>query len=302
MRWKGRRVSSNVEDRRGGGGGAKAGGVSILGLVVAFVAWKFFGVDPQQAYQATKQVTQQSQPAQAIGLENPTPEQQEAIDFVGVVLADTEDTWNQVFQQQLGQAYTPPKLVMFSGVVNSACGTAQSAMGPFYCPADQKVYIDTAFFKDMRTQMGIGGEQNQTELSRQDQAGDFAQAYVIAHEVGHHIQTILGISSQVQQARSQASKAQGNALSVRQELQADCLAGIWANHNHQRTQFLEQGDIAEAMDAAHKIGDDYLQKKAQGYAVPDSFTHGTSEQRMRWFDRGFKSGQMQDCDTFKGDI
>ncbi len=302
MRWKGRRVSTNVEDRRGGGGAAKAGGVSILGLVVAFVAWKFFGVDPQQAYQATKQVTQQTQPAQAIGLDNPTPEQQESIDFVGTVLADTEDTWNQVFQQQLGQPYKAPKLVMFNGAVNSACGTAQSAMGPFYCPADQKVYIDTAFFKDMRTQMGIGGEQNQTELSRQDQAGDFAQAYVIAHEVGHHIQTILGISGQVQQARSQASKAQANALSVRQELQADCFAGIWANHNNQRTQFLEQGDIAEAMDAAHKIGDDYLQKQAQGYAVPDSFTHGTSAQRMQWFDRGFKSGQMKDCDTFKGDL
>lgn len=298
MRWKGRRVSSNVEDRRGGGTGAKAGGVSILGLVVAFVAWKFFGVDPQQAYQATKQVTSQTQVTQSAGLENPTPEQQEAIDFVGTVLADTEDTWSQVFQQQLGKNYQAPKLVMFNGVVNSGCGTAQSAMGPFYCPADQKVYIDTAFFKDMRTQMGITGEQNQTELSRQDQAGDFAQAYVIAHEVGHHIQTILGISDQVHQARSQMNEKQGNELSVRQELQADCLAGVWAYHNHQRTQFLEQGDIAEAMDAAHKIGDDYLQKQARGYVVPDSFTHGTSAQRMKWFDLGFKSGQMGQCDTF----
>ena len=183
------------------------------------------------------------------------------------MLADTEDTWSQVFQQQLNQQYTPPKLVLFSGVVNSGCGTAQSAMGPFYCPADQKVYIDTAFFKDMRTQMGISGEQNSTELSRNDQAGDFAQAYVVAHEVGHHIQTILGISSQVQQARQQATQAQGNQLSVRQELQADCLAGVWAYHNHERTQFLEQGDVQEAMDAAHKIGDDYLQKrpKAMSY-------------------------------------
>ena len=189
MRWKGRRVSSNVEDRRGGGG-AKAGGISILGLVVAFVAWKFFGVDPQQAYQATKQVTSQSQSAETRGLDNPTPEQQEAMDFVGTVLADTEDTWSQVFQQQLNGEYVAPKLVMFSGVVNSGCGTAQSAMGPFYCPADQKVYIDTAFFKDMRQQMGISGEQNSTELSRQDQAGDFAQAYVVAHEVGHHLQTL----------------------------------------------------------------------------------------------------------------
>ncbi len=300
MQWKGRRVSSNVEDRRGGGG-VKAGGISILGLVVAFVAWQFFGVNPQQAYQATKAVTAGGQ-GTAVGLDNPTPQQQEAMEFVGTVLADTEDTWTQVFQQQVGQPYQPPKLVMFSGAVNSACGMAQSAMGPFYCPADQKVYIDTAFFKDMRTQMGITGEQNQTQLSRDDLAGDFAQAYVVAHEVGHHIQTILGVSSQVQQARSRASEAQGNALSVRQELQADCFAGVWAYHTHQRTQFLEQGDIAEAMDAAHKIGDDYLQKRAQGYAVPDSFTHGTSAQRMQWFERGFKTGAMAECDTFNNPI
>ena len=291
MRWKGRRVSSNVEDRRGGGG-AKAGGISILGLVVAFVAWKFFGVDPQQAYQATKQVTSQSQPAETRGLDNPTPEQQEAMDFVGTVL----------FQQQLNGEYVAPKLVMFSGVVNSGCGTAQSAMGPFYCPADQKVYIDTAFFKDMRQQMGISGEQNSTELSRQDQAGDFAQAYVVAHEVGHHLQTLLGISDQVQKARAQSSQVQGNQLSVRQELQADCFAGIWANHNQQRTQFLEQGDIEEAMDAAHKIGDDYLQKRSIGQVVPDSFTHGSSEQRMKWFQTGLKSGNINDCDTFNQSI
>lgn len=301
MRWKGRRVSNNVEDRRGGAAG-KAGGFSILGLIVAFVAWKFFGVDPQQAYQTTKQVTSQVSSAETQGLSNPTPDQQEAIDFVGTVLADTEDTWSEVFQTQLGQQYQPPKLVLFNGVVQSACGTAQSAMGPFYCPADQKVYIDTSFFKDMRTQMGIGGEQNSTELARNDQAGDFAQAYVVAHEVGHHIQTILGISSQVQKAKQQASEAQANQLSVRQELQADCLAGIWAHHNHARTQFLEQGDVEEAMDAAHKIGDDYLQKQAQGYAVPDSFTHGTSAQRMQWFETGFKGGQINQCDTFNQPI
>ncbi|OTG90334.1 neutral zinc metallopeptidase [Acinetobacter sp. ANC 3813] len=300
MRWKGRRVSSNVEDRRGGG--AKAGGISIVGLVVAFVAWKFFGVDPQQAYQATKQVTQQTSTAEVKGLDNPTPEQQEAMDFVGTVLADTEDTWSEIFKTQLNAQYQPPKLVMFSGTVNSGCGTAQSAMGPFYCPSDQKVYIDTAFFKDMRTQMGIGGEQNQTELQRQDQAGDFAQAYVVAHEVGHHIQTLLGISEQVHKARSQASKAQGNQLSVMQELQADCFAGIWANHTQQRTQFLEQGDIEEAMDAAHKIGDDYLQKSATGQVVPDSFTHGTSAQRMKWFQVGLKSGKIDSCDTFNNPI
>ncbi|CAI3111726.1 putative protein [Acinetobacter calcoaceticus] len=299
MRWKGRRISTNVEDRRGGGG-ARAGGISIIGLVVAFVAWKFFGVDPQQAYQATQQVTA-SQQSNATAPESLTAEQKEASDFVGTVLADTEDTWTPIFKQ-LGKTYTPPRLVLFSGMIQSGCGTAQSAMGPFYCPADQKVYIDTEFFKDMRQQMGISGEQNQSELSRQDQAGDFAQAYVVAHEVGHHVQTLLGISSQVQQARAQASQREGNQLSVRQELQADCLAGIWASHNQQRTQFLEQGDIEEAMDAAQKIGDDYLQKRSTGQVVPDSFTHGSSEQRMHWFQVGLKTGDINQCDTFNNPV
>ncbi|MEC6127067.1 neutral zinc metallopeptidase [Acinetobacter ursingii] len=294
MRWKGRRISTNVEDRRGGGA-AKAGGISILGLIIAFVAWKFFGVDPQMAYQATKSVTQQQQVSDQAP-QQLTPEQEEASEFVGTVLADTEDTWSPIFKQ-LGGTYTPPKLVMFSGAIRSGCGTAQAAMGPFYCPADQKVYIDTAFFKDMRQQMGISGEQNQTELSRQDQAGDFAQAYVIAHEVGHHVQNLLGISSQVQQAQAQGTRTQGNQLSVRLELQADCFAGIWANHNQQRTQFLEQGDIEEAMDAAQKIGDDYLQKQATGQVVPDSFTHGTSQQRMHWFQVGLKTGDLNQCNT-----
>jgi len=296
MRWKGRRVSSNLEDRRGGGG-AKAGGISILGLIVAFVAWKFFGVDPQMAYQATKQVTS-SQQTQGASPENMTAEQKESLAFVGTVLADTEDAWTQIFQQQ-GAQYSPPKLVMFSGRDRSACGSAESAMGPFYCPADQTVYLDTTFFREMRQQMDISGEQNQTELSTRDEAGDFAQAYVIAHEVGHHVQNLLGISSQVQKARQQASQAQGNQLSVRLELQADCFAGVWANKTQQKTQFLDQGDVEEAMDAAHKIGDDYLQKKARGIAVPDSFTHGTSAQRMQWFQTGLKSGDVNACDTFK---
>ena len=296
MRWKGRRVSENVEDRRGGGG-AKAGGISILGLIVAFVAWKFFGVDPQMAYQATKQVTSNQQ-TQDASPENMTAEQKESLAFVGTVLADTEDAWTQIFQQQ-GAQYSPPKLVMFSGRDRSACGSAESAMGPFYCPADQTVYLDTTFFREMRQQMDISGEQNQTELSTRDEAGDFAQAYVIAHEVGHHVQNLLGISSQVQKAREQASQAQGNQLSVRLELQADCFAGIWANKTQQKTQFLDQGDVEEAMDAAHKIGDDYLQKKARGIAVPDSFTHGTSAQRMQWFQTGLKSGDVNACDTFK---
>ncbi|ENV61949.1 KPN_02809 family neutral zinc metallopeptidase [Acinetobacter soli] len=295
MRWKGRRVSSNVEDRRGSSG-AKVGGISIVGLVVAFVAWKFFGVDPQQAYQATQQITAaQSQTGTAP--EQLSAEQKEASDFVGTILADTEDTWTSIFQQ-LGQSYVAPKLVLFNGRVQSACGTAESAMGPFYCPSDQKVYIDTQFFKEMRQQMGISGDKNQTELSRQDQAGDFAQAYVVAHEVGHHIQNLLGISSQVQRAQAQANRTQANQLSVRLELQADCFAGIWANRNQERTQFLEAGDVEEAMDAAQKIGDDYLQKRATGQVVPDSFTHGTSQQRMHWFETGLKSGDLNQCDTF----
>ena len=295
MRWKGRRVSSNVEDRRGSSG-TKVGGISIVGLVVAFVAWKFFGVDPQQAYQATQQITAaQSQTGTAP--EQLSAEQKEASDFVGTILADTEDTWTPIFQQ-LGQSYVAPKLVLFNGRVQSACGTAESAMGPFYCPSDQKVYIDTQFFKEMRQQMGISGDKNQTELSRQDQAGDFAQAYVVAHEVGHHIQNLLGISSQVQRAQAQANRTQANQLSVRLELQADCFAGIWANRNQERTQFLEAGDVEEAMDAAQKIGDDYLQKRATGQVVPDSFTHGTSQQRMHWFETGLKSGDLNQCDTF----
>ncbi|MGZ7882392.1 KPN_02809 family neutral zinc metallopeptidase [Acinetobacter soli] len=295
MRWKGRRVSSNVEDRRGSSG-AKVGGISIVGLVVAFVAWKFFGVDPQQAYQATQQIkAAQSQTGTAP--EQLSAEQKEASDFVGTILADTEDTWTPIFQQ-LGQSYVAPKLVLFNGRDQSACGTAESAMGPFYCPTDQKVYIDTQFFKEMRQQMGISGDKNQTELSRQDQAGDFAQAYVVAHEVGHHIQNLLGISSQVQRAQAQANRTQANQLSVRLELQADCFAGIWANRNQERTQFLEAGDVEEAMDAAQKIGDDYLQKRATGQVVPDSFTHGTSQQRMHWFETGLKSGDLNQCDTF----
>ena len=295
MLWKGRRESDNVEDRRGGGG-AKAGGISIVGLVVAFVAWKFFGADPQQTYQATKQLTNQTQSQQA----DPaalTVEQKEDGAFVRTVLADTEDTWIPIFQQN-GMQYKQPKLVMFSGVVNSGCGSAESAMGPFYCPADQTVYIDTEFFKDMRTQMGITGDSN----SSAKEAGDFAKAYVIAHEVGHHVQNLLGISSQVQRARQQSSKVQGNQLSVRQELQADCLAGVWANHNQQRTNFLQQGDVEVAMDAAHKIGDDYLQRRSTGQVVPDSFTHGSSQQRMQWFQTGLKTGDINRCDTFNSTI
>ncbi|MEB3753707.1 neutral zinc metallopeptidase [Acinetobacter sp. MD2(2019)] len=294
MRWKGRRESDNLEDRRGGG--VKAGGISILGLVVAFVAWKFFGVDPQQAYQVTKQVTQQQTPSNQ-SLEHPTQAQQEAKQFVSTIQADTEDTWSAIFKAHQMQ-YKAPKLVLYSGVTPTACGTGQAAMGPFYCPSDQTVYLDTQFFVEMRQELGISGNQNHTELSRNDQAGDFALAYVIAHEVGHHVQNLFGISDKVLNQRRQLSQAQGNQLSVRQELQADCFAGIWAKSNDERTHFLETGDIDQAMDAAQKIGDDYLQKRSTGQIVPDSFTHGTSQQRMTWFKRGFESGDLNQCNTF----
>lgn len=293
MQWRGRRQSSNIEDRRGGGV-KKVGGVSIIGLIIAFVLWQVFGISPETTMGVTQQIqtqTQSSAPA------TETADMAESREFVATVLADTEDVWTPIFAQA-GQRYQPPSLVLFSGAVQSACGSATSASGPFYCPADQKVYLDTQFFRDMRTQMNIGGEQNSTELTRTDLAGDFAQAYVIAHEVGHHVQTLLGISQQVRQAQAQASTAAANNLSVRQELQADCFAGMWARHNHERTQFLQPGDIEEALDAAEKIGDDYLQRQARGHAVPDSFTHGTSAQRKRWFYRGFETGDVNQCDTF----
>lgn len=293
MQWRGRRQSSNIEDRRGGGV-KKVGGVSIIGLIIAFVLWQVFGISPETTMGVTQQIqtqTQSSAPA------TETADMAESREFVATVLADTEDVWTPIFAQA-GQRYQPPSLVLFNGAVQSACGSATSASGPFYCPADQKVYLDTQFFRDMRTQMNIGGEQNSTELTRTDQAGDFAQAYVIAHEVGHHVQTLLGISQQVRQAQAQASTAAANNLSVRQELQADCFAGMWARHNHERTQFLQPGDIEEALDAAEKIGDDYLQRQARGHAVPDSFTHGTSAQRKRWFYRGFETGDVNQCDTF----
>ena len=293
MQWRGRRQSSNIEDRRGGGV-KKVGGVSIIGLIIAFVLWQVFGISPETTMGVTQQIqtqTQSSAPA------TETADMAESREFVATVLADTEDVWTPIFAQA-GQRYQPPSLVLFSGTVQSACGSATSASGPFYCPADQKVYLDTQFFRDMRTQMNIGGEQNSTELTRTDLAGDFAQAYVIAHEVGHHVQTLLGISQQVRQAQAQASTAAANNLSVRQELQADCFAGMWARHNHERTQFLQPGDIEEALDAAEKIGDDYLQRQARGHAIPDSFTHGTSAQRKRWFYRGFETGDVNQCDTF----
>ncbi|MFB6349065.1 neutral zinc metallopeptidase [Moraxella sp. ZJ142] len=293
MQWRGRRQSSNIEDRRSGGSGKKVGGISIFGLIIALILWQVFGISPE----TTLGVTQQIQTAQTDTPAKHDDGSDESYQFVATVLADTEDVWTPIFAS-MGKNYQPPSLVLFSGSVQSACGLASAASGPFYCPADLKVYLDTQFFRDMRTQLGITGERNDSQLSSHDQAGDFAQAYVIAHEVGHHVQTLLGISSQVRQAQAQANTATANHLSVRQELQADCFAGLWARHNQERTQFLSAGDIEEALDAAEKIGDDYLQHKAHGHAVPDSFTHGTSQQRQRWFYRGFESGDINQCDTF----
>lgn len=299
MKWRGRRQSSNIEDRRSSSMGKK-GGIGIGSIIIALILWKVFGVDPNTTLGVAEQVNQ-ARPTQ-VTQATKTAEQQETEAFVSTVLADTEDVWTPIFAKA-GTNYTPPSLVLFTGQVQSACGNATSASGPFYCPADQKVYLDTQFFKDMKRQMGITGEQNQSEQTQNGQVADFAQAYVIAHEVGHHIQTLLDISPQVRQAQAQAdSKAAANELSVRQELQADCFAGLWARHNHERTGFLEKGDIEEALDAAEKIGDDYLQHKAQGHSVPDSFTHGTSRQRQTWFYKGFETGNINACDTFSAKI
>jgi hypothetical protein len=212
------------------------------------------------------------------------PAENELADFVSVVLADTEDTWNAIFQNQFGKDYLEPNLVLFTGQVESACGYAQAAMGPFYCPADQKVYIDLSFYEDLKT--------------KHQAPGDFAQAYVVAHEVGHHVQNVLGISGEVSRLQQQVSPEQANDLSVRLELQADCLAGVWGYHAEESRDLLESGDIEEALNAASAIGDDRLQMEARGYVTPDSFTHGSSEQRVRWFKRGIQSGDINQCNTF----
>jgi hypothetical protein len=276
MRLEGRRSSSNVEDRRGIRLG-RAGGIGLGTVVLALVAM-YFGVDPSVLLQGNSgQPVQQQVPYEEGQAEASMRE------LVSVVLADTEDTWAQLFAAD-GSTYQEPKLVLFSGAVQSACGTAQTAVGPFYCPADSKVYIDLSFYEDLQSRFGA--------------PGDFAQAYVIAHEVGHHVQTLLGISERTQAARRNSSEAGSNQLSVRQELQADCFAGIWAHHANRSRQLLEGGDIEEGLRAASAIGDDRLQKQSQGYVVPESFTHGSSEQRVRWFKRGFETGEVGRCDTF----
>jgi predicted metalloprotease len=295
MQWRNRRQSNNIEDLRGRGG--SGGGLAVKGglgtMVLALVLWGVFGIDPRTTMQIGQQV-QSSGPAQPV---QETAQSQQDREFVAVVLADNEDVWQQIFAEQ-GQRYQEPTLTLFSGGVQSACGSASAATGPFYCPADQKLYLDMSFFEDMRQQLGIVGEQAGSGSAAANAAGDFAQAYVIAHEVGHHVQNLLGIASQVDQARRQSSEVKSNALSVRQELQADCFAGIWANRNQQRVQFLQQGDLDEALNAATQIGDDRLQQRSQGYVVPESFTHGTSAQRVRWFKAGFEGGKLSNCDTF----
>lgn len=279
MKWERGRRSTNVEARRGqrmsrgvavGGGGL---GMLVLALIVALL-----GGDPMV-------VLQQSAPSPTPTHTAPRPANEDQLaEFVSVVLADTEDTWNVLFQQEFGEDYPEPNLVLFTGQVDSACGFAQAAMGPFYCPADQKVYIDLSFYDDLKT--------------RHQAPGDFAQAYVIAHEVGHHVQNVLGISGEVQRLKQRVSQSEANQLSVRLELQADCLAGVWANHAQETRNILEQGDIEEALNAASAIGDDRLQRQSRGYITPDSFTHGSSQQRVRWFSTGIQTGDIDQCNTF----
>ncbi len=283
MRWEGNRQSDNVEDRRGSGGGRPVFGGRSIGIgtiVVALLGGWALGINPLTILG----LLSGGSPAQ---VQQAPPQRPPADDtmarFVSTVLADTEDVWTDVFRQQ-GGTYQKPRLVLFRGATPTACGTGQAAMGPFYCPGDQKVYIDLGFYQTLKDRLGA--------------PGDFAQAYVIAHEVGHHVQNLLGISGKVDQQRARVSQAQYNQLSVRLELQADCFAGVWANHAQQARQILEQGDVEEAMNAAAKIGDDALQRSSGGAVVPDSFTHGTSAQRQRWFNAGLQQGNMKSCDTF----
>jgi predicted metalloprotease len=286
MRWEGNRESSNVEDRRAGGGGFRVGGGRGIGLgtiVIVLIAGWIFGINPLTLLNifGGGGLPEAAVTEQAPGARPPADDQMAK--FVSTVLADTEDVWGQLFRDA-GSTYRDPKLVLFRGATRTACGVGQAAMGPFYCPMDQNVYIDLGFYDLLRTKLGA--------------PGDFAQAYVIAHEVGHHVQNMMGVSEKVDGMRGRVSEEQMNALSVRVELQADCFAGVWAHHAQQARQILEQGDIEEAMNAAAQIGDDALQRRQQGYVVPDSFTHGTSAQRQTWFRRGLQSGRVADCNTF----
>lgn len=297
MKWKNRSGSSNVRVSRGG----KTGGLGIGGILIGLVLWLVFGMNPMSAFQAGQSVTGGG--SGNASMTELTADDGRDAQFVSVVLKDTETIWNQIFQEN-GRTYQEPQLILFNGRVNSACGMASAATGPFYCPADQKVYLDTSFFADMRRELGVTGDQQGSgDAENRGKAGDFAQAYVIAHEVGHHVQYLLGISKQVRLAQKQArTEAQANEWSVRQELQADCFAGVWANRNQKLTNFLDPGDIEEAMHAASQIGDDRIAHNHGQVAMPDNFTHGTSQQRMRWFKKGLQTGDVNVCDTFSGAI
>lgn len=282
MRWRGRRQSENVEDRRGMRIGQSAG-IGGIGLVAVYLISMYFGVDPSVLLSGvqTSQVGSQSGSSQPY---NETTTEAERRERIAVVLADTEDVWGAVMTGLHG-SYRKPKLVLFSGAVDSGCGFAEAAVGPFYCPADERVFIDLSFFDEMEQHLGAGG--------------DFAQAYVLAHEVGHHVQKLLGTSGRVQELSQRVDEIEANQMSVRLELQADCYAGLWARHAEQTSAILEPGDIEEALAAASAVGDDRLQRRAGGQVVPDSFTHGTSQQRARWFRNGFDNGRLESCDTFK---
>jgi hypothetical protein len=281
MQWRGRRESGNVEDQRGGGMGGRGIALGGIGTVIVVVIGLLLGQNPLELLQAVNQGQPQQEQTAPVAS---SAEEDEAVQFVKVVLADNEDVWHKLFEEQ-GMQYSEPKLVLFRDAVESGCGQASSAVGPFYCPADKKMYIDLSFYDELK--------------SRFNAPGDFAMAYVIAHENGHHIQNLLGISDKVHQMRERLSEEEYNKLSVRLELQADFFAGVWAHHAQQMKNVLEQGDIEEALNAANAIGDDKLQKQAQGYVVPDAFTHGTSAQRMRWFKKGFDTGDIKQGDTFK---
>jgi predicted metalloprotease len=283
MRWEQGRRSENVEDRRGMrvSRGVAGGGIGTIILVLVAL---YFGVDPSIILdQNPLQIP--APPSQSAPYSG-SPEENRLSEFVSVVLADTEDTWQGLFRS-MGKTYEEPKLVLFSGAVQSACGFASAAVGPFYCPADRKLYIDLSFYRDLQQKFGA--------------PGDFAQAYVIAHEVGHHVQNLLGIAEKVHSQRSRASEAEANRLSVMMELQADCLSGVWTHHANKARQILEEGDIEEALNAASSIGDDRLQRQSRGYVTPDSFTHGSSAQRVRWFKRGFETGAVGQCNTFSSE-
>jgi hypothetical protein len=302
MEWEDARRSDNIEDVRGQGGGGGGfgmpiggGGLGIGAIIILSLIGYATGIDPRiliggaetvvnhgQSYNGQPRTYDDRQP-QANGRTQGAPKDQMG-DFVAAVLGETEDVWSQVLPAQKGVQYVNPKLVLYSGVTRSGCGQAQSAMGPFYCPTDRKVYLDMAFFNDMRTKLGGGG--------------DFAYAYVIAHEIGHHVQNLLGILPRVHNAQEQADEAQANNLSVRLELQADCFAGVWAANADQKWHILQQGDVDKALRTAQAIGDDRLQKSSRGYAVPDSFTHGSSQQRQQWLTTGLKSGKIDACNTF----